>query len=337
MKNRRVKIMLCIFIIAAFAAYLFIFAFHHKNFSGKTTISDNNQSAIDSSAENSLLYDTSPVSWAYFNNDTSKLDDFQLEIYNRAVTAINETIKPDMTDYEKELAVHDYIALHTQYDDGALSALGKYSENAENPYGVLVNGKSICSGYTTTFQLFMDMLKIPCKSVFAADHTGSEHAWNMVELDNEWYYVDVTWDDATPDYSNRPVRHKYFNVTEEYMKLKHVWDSSQLPQAISEDNSYISHNLNKLTDIEQALPIMENELNNMNDCAYFDVDKSFNADISKADGIDTYYDFKENFPQLENVFEEFVKNHKEFSISCQRVKYKDTYVLAVYMIKNKEA
>ena len=66
-----------------------------------------------------------------------------------------------MNDYEKELAVHDYIVGCASYDETHLNALGIGLPNSDNPYGCLINGKAICSGYSTTFQLFMDMLEIP--------------------------------------------------------------------------------------------------------------------------------------------------------------------------------
>ena len=65
-------------------------------------------------------------------------------------------------------------------------------------------------------------------------HGGTdEHAWNLVELDGEWYCVDVTWDDPI---SNSPVSermaHRYFNVTSEFLRQNdHQWDETQAVEA----------------------------------------------------------------------------------------------------------
>lgn len=185
------------------------------------------------------FYNTAPISDAYISGDMSGLSYFDKSIYDKASEVISEIIDINMTDYDKELAIHDYITTSTEYDKKALGVFEDMSENADNPYGVLVNHSATCAGYTTTFKMFMDMLKIPNKLISAKDSDNDDHAWNMVELEGEWYYVDVTWDDPTPDEKNRPALHKYFNVTEKFLKEnKHVWDSSELPKAESTKYSY---------------------------------------------------------------------------------------------------
>ena len=79
-----------------------------------TTVVDNSSavttsSSADSESGNDKYYDSTPISQAYLTGDTSSLDEKQTEIYNKAVSTINDLITPDMNDYEKELAVHDYI------------------------------------------------------------------------------------------------------------------------------------------------------------------------------------------------------------------------------------
>ena len=182
-----------------------------------TTVVDNSSavttsSSTDSESGNDKYYDSTPISQAYLTGDTSSLDEKQTEIYNKAVSTINDFITPDMNDYEKELAVHDYIVGCASYDEAHLNALGIGLPNSDNPYGCLINGKAICSCYSTTFQLFMDMLEIPCKTIYATDFEGDDHSWNIVQIGGSWYYVDVCWDDPIPDFTDRPVRHKYFNV-----------------------------------------------------------------------------------------------------------------------------
>lgn len=182
-----------------------------------TTVVDNSSavttsSSADSDSTNSY-YDSTPISQAYLSGNTANLDDKQLEIYNKAVSAIEKLITLDMNDYEKELAVHDYIVGCSSYDEAHLNALGIGLPNSDNPYGCLINGKAICSGYSTTFQLFMDMLEIPCKTIYATDFEGDDHSWNIVQIGESWYYVDACWDDPIPDFTDRPVRHKYFNVS----------------------------------------------------------------------------------------------------------------------------
>ena len=194
----------------------------------------------DNSDENKPeIYDTKPVSEAYLTGDTSKLSEYDKKIYDKAIEILDRIIKSDMTDYEKELAVHDYMVTHITYETENLGIFKQKSEDSETPYGALCKGKAVCTGYTVTFKMFMDMLEIPNLIVYAEDADRDDHAWNMVCLDELWYYVDVTWNDPVPDYDERIALHKYFNVTEDFLRdNSHCWHSDGLPQADSIEHSY---------------------------------------------------------------------------------------------------
>ena len=147
------------------------------------------------------------------------------------------SVAPDgLSDYEKELAIHDWMIARGDYDSDTLSQLPVFEEdpNNDNPYGFLINGRGICLGYATTFQLFMDLLGIECITVEGSAYNyTADHAWNQVFLDGEWYCVDVTWDD--PISSGRipeQTAHRYFNVTSEFMRqTTHQWDEEGVPEA----------------------------------------------------------------------------------------------------------
>lgn len=185
------------------------------------------------------LFDNTRVVNAYKTGDDSDLSQLERDIYNEAKKVLDEIKKTATSDYEIELMVHDYIVGSSTYDRYAISALEKPQENSENPYGILINKKAICLGYTTTFQLFMDMADIPCITIYSENDEGDEHAWNQVMIDGEWYYVDCTWNDPVPEKEGRAPYHNYFNVTEEYMwDTGHRWDTSMCKKSDSYDKSY---------------------------------------------------------------------------------------------------
>ena len=96
---------------------------------------------------------------AYKTGDESKLtDNKDIFVLSKSKEIINLVIKDGMSDYEKELAIHDYIVGNTHYDTDELNEHVEVDPDSFTSYGLLKNGKSVCLGYTRTFQLFMDIL-----------------------------------------------------------------------------------------------------------------------------------------------------------------------------------
>lgn len=234
-------------------------------------VSEPDSSAADEPAhlEPEPLYDTVPVSQAYLTGDASALDEQQRAILDKASQVLDEVTEDGMTDYEKELAVHDWLVANVTYAKDTLNALAEEDPDNATPYGTLLNGQAVCHGYATTFQLFMEMLEIPCRYVRKPVHANGEHTWNMVELDGHWYYVDVTWDDPTPDEEGRPVKHEYFNVDDGKMLKEHVWDYDDYPPTDSYDYSYFVQSCRTLESQADVGALLDEMLDkNCADCTF---------------------------------------------------------------------
>lgn len=185
---------------------------------------------------NMEIYDTSAIQAAWETGDEGGLSDKDAAILEQCRAVLGELITEDMTDFQKELAVHDWIVEHSSYDQTVHSNAGHSGRTGyRDPYGILVGGYGNCLGYSTTFQLLMDLCDVECITVVGAAFDSLEdHAWNMVKLDGEWYCVDVTWDDPTMGNgnTNSVVRHRYFNVTSQHMRdTDHQWDYLYVPEA----------------------------------------------------------------------------------------------------------
>lgn len=85
-----------------------------------------------------------------------------------------------LSDYEKIKATHDYLV-----------DVFSYNILYPGPYNGFTKGLTACTGYAMAFQAVMDVCNIPCLYV-----TNSTHAWNVVQVDGNWYNIDVTWDDS---------------------------------------------------------------------------------------------------------------------------------------------
>ena len=120
------------------------------------------------------------------------------------------------TDLEKVFYVHEWLVQNIAYDREHLSDDVKDDHNLR---GALLEGTAVCDGYAKTYALTLRKLGITGVLVTSKD---IGHAWNMVELDGNWYQVDCTWDDPV-DGSDQLgyCMHKHLLCTTEEMNTNH--------------------------------------------------------------------------------------------------------------------
>lgn len=133
--------------------------------------------------------------------------------------------------YDKVKYVHDYLIKNVSYNHATVEAIQSGTSNADSQqshtvYGALINKTPVCDGYAKTFQFIMNILGIECE-YYEGDTDGDPsngvgHAWNYIKLDGQYYWMDVTWDDA--DFENYPlaVEYDYFCITTEQLYRTHV-------------------------------------------------------------------------------------------------------------------
>ena len=115
-------------------------------------------------------------------------------------------VDKSLDEYQQALIVHDYLALNCEYDYENYQT-GSVPDISHTAYGSLVNQVAVCDGYADAFAYIMeDKLGISCE-VISSD--AMHHAWNMIEIGQKWYHVDVTWDDPAWDRIGR-VMHENF-------------------------------------------------------------------------------------------------------------------------------
>lgn len=147
----------------------------------------------------------------------------QYKTLQKKVASIKKTLAlKGKSKEEIVLAIHDYIALHADYDEAK-----KPKRTSYTAYGSLVKGKAVCSGYATASKLLLESYGIPVKIVTS---DAMDHAWSLVKLHGKWYHMDITWDDPYPKKKNY-VAYWFFLKTDKELKRHpkadhYKWDSS---------------------------------------------------------------------------------------------------------------
>ena len=107
-----------------------------------------------------------------------------LQSMQDAKTAVAAMLGPDATDYDKAFVIYTYIIENTDYIE---------SEDDQSIAGVFWKREAVCAGYASAMQYLLEAFGVNCIYVEGVSLKSEEgHAWNMVELDGEWYYIDVT-------------------------------------------------------------------------------------------------------------------------------------------------
>lgn len=131
-------------------------------------------------------------------NRTAKNLERENAVFEGAAEELLATARGLTQDYDKERYVHDMLIQKVEY--------ARSAEMNQSAYSALVNGRTVCAGYARAFQYLLQQLQIPC--YYCTGYAGEAHAWNIICLEDEYYNVDVTWDDNESGISN------YFNKTD---------------------------------------------------------------------------------------------------------------------------
>lgn len=220
-----------------------------NNYISPITIKYANPKDINSTVKNNILngayltddYTAASYSEIAFSektdeNDSSAVDltitptyvetkDEAAYVNTRAAQIVSSVIKPGMTDYQKVAALHDWVVSNVKYD----TSLKEVSD-----YTALSDGKTVCRGYSMLLYKLLTNAGFNSHIVlgsvvegFKFRHTAEGHAWNMVQLDGKWYFIDSTNDQLSTDSST-----KFFLVSGNVLQsYGYRWKQAQYPSA----------------------------------------------------------------------------------------------------------
>ena len=121
-----------------------------------------------------------------------EIDEIQAAM-EQSFQEVRALIPEDAGDYEKVRIVYTYVIDHTQYQTG---------EDDQSIAGVFWKKSAVCAGYAGAVQYLLERLDIPCIYVDGSTRGSTEgHAWDIVKIGQEYYYVDATNGDQ-PDFLN---------------------------------------------------------------------------------------------------------------------------------------
>lgn len=191
----------------------------------------------------------------YLVSDKIELQNMNNKLEEKVDEIIKDNITSSMTDYEKELKIHDVLVETTSYYK--YEDIDKIPAIKHTAYGALIDHEAVCDGYSKAFMLILKKLDIDT-IIVSGVLDNVNHAWNIVNINGEYYHVDVTSDNT--EVKTKAVIHTYFNLTEkDILKSHEISNMFTVPKCNSTKYNYYiyegfyinsSGSLNsKLTDI----------------------------------------------------------------------------------------
>lgn len=176
-------------------------------------------------------------------------------------------------DYSKELYIHDYIVNMCKYEE---------SDHSSNAYGCLIENKAVCSGFSRAAMLLLENVGIKTVLIGGTGISSTQgrisHMWNIVQIEEAYYHLDVTWDNPGNDES---ISHLYFNLTDSEISLDHT--DYDFAYSCNEDKfNYFKYNGLLFSNYGKT------ELNTIKEKFLSNIDNGINYLEIKFDSADSY-------------------------------------------------
>lgn len=204
---------------------------------------------------NYALYTDEEIPWVYFSPVYS-YDEDSIEMIESAIECYVETcfatLDSNASSYDKVKHFYEYVTENVFYDTKL--------QNNQYLDSVVMEKRSVCNGYSKAFQYLCYKADIPC--IFVKGMTRNDattHAWNIVEIDGDYYNVDCTWADSV----GNTLSYDYLCLPDYVIDKTHIKSNKfKLPRCTSDScNYYVKEGffLNTFNPSETIHHLLENK------------------------------------------------------------------------------
>lgn len=174
---------------------------------------------------------------------------------NHIISLADYLVSAAKNDEEKIRAFYMWIIRNIQYEDqlelrydpNLLFYMG--SNNCASPVCVLQKRKAVCEGFSNLFQFFCAYSGFESYTIGgyiskkAILQNRATHSWNLVKIDGNWYFFDLSWANAVLHHSGIKSKvNEYFMLQPEEFILSHfpiipLWQFLENPISLAQFNA----------------------------------------------------------------------------------------------------
>lgn len=217
-----------------------------------------------------------------YSKEKQEIHSHQIELRKKREKIIADIITEDMGEFEKIKSIHDYVIDNTKFDNTVFET-GHVPPESYTAFGVLVLGVGVCEGYAKAVKYLLDGVDIE-SIVVMGQLDGENHAWNLIEIGEEYYHLDTTCNDPIRTDNKESLTYNYFNITDDDISASHKWDKEEYPLAVGSFYNFFNYKDLILYNEEEIADIIKNALLKTKSGLVFKYEK-FNEDNINIDKI----------------------------------------------------
>jgi transglutaminase-like putative cysteine protease len=170
--------------------------------------------------------------------------DYRKRIISWKATSLDEVINliknlsMDKHVIDRAWIVFYWVSQNIEYDVNSFFSGNIRHQTSDD---VFRNKKGVCDAYGTIFKALCDGVQLKCVKVSGyakgygyvpgkSTFTQTDHAWNVVRLNNQWYFIDSTWGAGHVDTHSqyqKTLNPHYFLTRPEHMIYDHLPENSK--------------------------------------------------------------------------------------------------------------
>jgi hypothetical protein len=141
------------------------------------------------------------------------------------------SLMPDGLDAPRQaLWLYETLAGACDFDSELYQAAAGDVKVSVTVYDALCAGRALPEAYALAYKALCDDAGLNCRVVRGSrsrlDTAPREHFWNLVELEGNWYHIDLS-----ADMMNDGLTYRTFLVDDSLMSLEYIWDTASVPSA----------------------------------------------------------------------------------------------------------
>lgn len=170
----------------------------------------------------------------YFVLPTYSISKEELAKYNALVEKyiikiLDRAKVTESSEWDLVKNIHDVLVTNIEYDKENLDAEPNSMEYlyAHSILGGLFKRKAVCDGIAKLFKYLLNVAEIKCIVVYGEGTSeysigdNSNHAWNIVKVNNSAYHIDITWDLSGSEKDN--ISYDYYCLSDDMIQIDHTY------------------------------------------------------------------------------------------------------------------